>query len=218
MTDANSTPSADALLDAALVHVPFEGMNHRALAAGARDLGIPVALADALLPGGGAGIAAAYHRRGDAQLRANLTADPPVGRFRDRIAEAVMRRLALADPEIVRAGASVMSLPGNLALGPRLTGETADVIWSALGDQSNDVAWWTKRVSLGAVISATVLYWLGDRSTRLEATRAFLDRRIDDVMGFESLKARLRRVPGVSAVTQAATGWIHAPGSKGSRP
>ena len=30
----------DALLDAALTHVPFEGMNERALMAGARDLGM----------------------------------------------------------------------------------------------------------------------------------------------------------------------------------
>ncbi|AXC48568.1 COQ9 family protein [Paracoccus suum] len=218
MTDAKSAPSADTLLDAVLVHVPFEGMNHRALVAGARDLGVAMRLAEALLPGGAAGLAAAYHRRGDAELRASLAAEPPQGRFRDRIAEAVMRRLALADAEVVRAGAAVMALPPNLALGPRLMGETAHVIWNALGDTSDDVAWWTKRLSLGAVIGATVLYWLGDRTADQSATREFLDRRIGEVMGFETLKARVRRVPGVAAMAQAATGWIRAPHREGGKP
>ena len=64
----------DRLLDAALTHVPFEGMNDRALVAGARDLGIAPDVARALFPQGGAGLAAAYHRRGDAALRASLAA------------------------------------------------------------------------------------------------------------------------------------------------
>lgn len=205
------SPDADALIDAALTHVPFEGMNRRALEAGARDLGISPVLAEVLVPRGGAGLAAAYHRRGDAVLRASLAADPPAGRFRDRIAQAVMRRLDLADPELVRAGAAVLALPAALDLGPRLMGETADVIWSGLGDRSEDFAWWTKRASLGAVFGATVLYWLDDRSPGRMDTRAFLDRRIDGVMAFEGLKARARRVPGVSAAMSAATGWVRAP-------
>lgn len=205
------SPQADALIDAALKHVPFEGMNHRALLAGARDLNLPPALIEVLVPRGGAGLAAAYHRRADAALRASLAADPPVGRFRDRIAAAVMRRLDLVDPELVRAGAAVLALPGAIGLGPRLMGETADAIWSGLGDTSDDVAWWTKRASLAAVIGATVLYWLDDRSTGKVETREFLDRRIDGIMAFEGLKARARKVPGVSALTSAATGWIRAP-------
>ena len=59
----------DALLDAALIHVPFDGMNDRALLAGARDLGMSDALARVHFPQGGAGLAAAYHRRADAELR-----------------------------------------------------------------------------------------------------------------------------------------------------
>ena len=57
----------DRLLDAALTHVPFEGMNDRALAAGARDIGMAADLARVHFPGGGAALAAAYHRRADAQ-------------------------------------------------------------------------------------------------------------------------------------------------------
>jgi ubiquinone biosynthesis protein COQ9 len=169
------------------------------------------ALARAFLPDGGAGLAAAYHRRGDHALRAWLSAFPPQGRFRDRIAAALRHRLELADPELVRAGSAVLALPQNAALGARLLAETADTVWDGLGDTSQDVAWWTKRASVGAVYGATVLYWMGDASPGKADSWAFLDRRIDDVMGFEKLKARAAKIPGVSAATRLATGWIRAP-------
>lgn len=207
---------ADRLIDRALTHVPFEGMNARAVALAARELGLAAAHAEALVPRGGAGLAAAYHRRGDAALRADLAGDPPQGRFRDRVAEAVMRRLALADRDLVRAGAATLALPGNAALGLRLTGETADVIWDALGDTSDDVSWWTRRASLAGVFGATVLYWLGDRSPGSAETRQFLERRIGEVMRVEDAKARARRLPGWETLARAATGWIRAP--RGQRP
>ncbi|MRX49239.1 COQ9 family protein [Paracoccus sp. S-4012] len=214
MTDPAAAPprDADRLLDAALLHVPFDGMNARALAAGAADLGLDRAYAEALISGG-AGLAAAYHRRGDAALRASLAANPPTGRFRERVAEAVMRRLSFSDPELVRAGAAVLSLPVHGGLGARLIGETADAIWDGLGDRSDDLAWWTKRATLGAVYAATVLYWMGDRSAGLADTRAFLERRIEGVMRFEEVKTRARRLPGWNALARATTGWVRAPRS-----
>lgn len=201
----------DALLDAALVHAAFDGMNDDALRAGARDLGLSQAAIDAHFPRGGADLAAAYHRRADDALRNDLAANPPQGRFRDKVAEAVWRRLTLVDPELVRAGAAVMSLPLNQPLAARLVWETADTIWNGLGDASDDVNWYTKRATLSAVISGTVLYWMGDESENRHDTRAFLDRRIDGVMRFEKLKATARKLPGVSALAGLATGWIRAP-------
>lgn len=200
-----------ALVEAALVHVPFDGMNARALAAAAAELGIDPVLAGVLVPGGGAGLAAAYHRRADAQLAEWLAKSPPEGRFRDRIAAAVVQRLRLVDRELVRAGAATLALPAHAALAARLMAETADVIWSGLGDASQDVNWWTKRGILASVIAATVLYWLGDDSADMADTRAFLDRRIEGVMRFEKARAQLARVPGMAGLTRAATGWITAP-------
>lgn len=202
---------ADRLIDRALAHVPFEGMNGRSLAAAARELGFAPAYAATLVPRGGAGLAMAYHRRIDQALAASLAADPPQGRVREHVAEAVMRRLALADPELVRAAAAVLALPANAALGLRLTGETADVIWEALGDASDGFAWWTRRASLAAVFGATVIYWLGDRSPGAAETRAFLDRRIGEVLRLGEAGARARRLPGWTPLARAATGWVRAP-------
>ena len=201
----------DALIDAALGHVPFEGMNDQALAAGARDLGLSADAARVMVPQGGAGLAAAYHRRGDQALRDWLATDPPQGRFRDRVTAAVWHRLDLADRELVRAGAAVLALPQNGPLGARLIWETADAIWSGLGDTSKDVNWYSKRAILSGVYAATVLFWLGDDSPGKADSRAFLDRRIEGVMRFEKMKSSARKLPGAAMLADLATGWIRAP-------
>ena len=208
------TNERDRLISAALDHVLFEGMGDKAIRHGAQDIGMPPHLARVHLPRGGADLAAAYHRRGDQALRVWLADSPPHGRFRDRIAQAVTQRLALSDREMVRAGTVVMALPQNAPLGAHLIWETADTIWTGLGDSSDDVNWYSKRAILSTVYSATVLYWLGDDSLDSEATRGFLDRRIDGVMRFEKLKAQAGRVPGLAALAGLATSWIHKPGPR----
>jgi ubiquinone biosynthesis protein COQ9 len=61
------------------------------------------------------------------------------------------------------------------------------------------VNWYTKRATLSAVYSSTVLYWLGDETQGNEATWAFLDRRIENVMQFEQVKGKLRGTTLVDA-------------------
>lgn len=205
------TDERERLVEAALSHVVFEGMGAKAIAAGAGDIGMDPAMARMLLPRGGADLAAAYHRRGDQALRDWLAEHPPQGRFRDRVSAAVMQRLAFSDRELARAGASVMALPRHASLGARLLWETADAIWDGLGDRCEDVNWYSKRATLSAVQGATVLYWLGDDSPEHEATRAFLDRRIQGVMRFETLKGRIGALPGIGMLAELATGWIKRP-------
>lgn len=205
------TDDKQRLIDAALNHVLFEGMSERAISDAAAEIGMNPALARVHLPRGGADLAAAYHRRGDARLRAWLADSPPQGRFRDRVAQAVMQRLSFSDRGMARAGAAVLALPQHAGLGARLVWESADAIWDGLGDRSQDVNWYSKRATLSAVYGATVLYWLGDDSPEAAETRAFLDRRLDGVMRFEGLKGRVRALPGMPALVAAATGWIKAP-------
>jgi len=205
------TNERDHLIDAALEHVVFDGMSDKAVAAGARDIGMSPQLARVHLPRGGVDLAAAYHRRGDAALREWLAQGLLQGRFRDRITDAVMHRIDLSNREMARAGAVVFALPQNAALGARLVWETADAIWDGLGDTSNDVNWYSKRATLSTVYGATVLYWLGDESPDLHDTRAFLGRRIEGVMRFEKIKEQLGALPGMGRLTALATGWIRPP-------
>lgn len=185
------------VLEAALPHVPFDGWSDATLKAALTDSGIDPALGAALFPRGPLDLALAYHRQGDARMVARL-ADMDLGslRFRDRIAAAVMARLDLVgDKELVRRGTTFFALPHNAAEGGKAIWGTADAIWTALGDTSDDLNWYSKRATLSAVYSATVLFWLGDDSPGQQNTREFLDRRIENVMQFEKLKAGLQANP-----------------------
>jgi len=214
---ADTAPSPlDALLDAALGHVPFDGWSDATLRAAAADAGIDPAVARALFPRGGVDMAAAFHRRGDAAMLARIAHEDLSGlRFRDRIAAAVRFRLeAVPDRECVRRAAALFALPPHATQGARLFWDTSDAIWTALGDTADDINWYTKRATLSGVYSATVLYWLGDTSPGDQQTWDFLDRRIDEVMQIERVKGALRRNPLFRAVFSGplwALGQVRAP-------
>jgi len=186
------TDLSEKLLDAALAHVVFDGWSQATLRAAAEDAGVIIEEAEALFPRGGVDLALAFHARGDAAMVAAIEAeDLSALRFRDRVAFTVRKRLELVEPhrEAVRRGATLFALPIHSADGARAIWQTADAIWDALGDPSDDFNWYTKRATLSGVISSTLLYWLGDQSEDQAATWEFLDRRIDKVMQFEKLKA-----------------------------
>lgn len=181
------------LLTAALPHVPFDGWSDVTLRAATQDAGLAEGIARAIFPRGGVDLALAYHASGDEEMLERLAAiDLSNLRFRDRIATAVRLRLDCADRELVRRGATLFALPQHSAEGVAAIWRTADRIWTALSDESRDANWYSKRATLSAVYGATVLFWLGDTSPEDQATRDFLDRRIDQVMGFEKWKSRLR--------------------------
>ena len=187
----------DQLLDAALLHVVFDGWSETSFKAAVDDSGMDPALAMALFPRRALDLAIAYHKRGDENMNARLaTTDLSQMRFRERIALAVRYRLESAeDKEAVRRGATLFALPPYVAEGAKLVWGTADAIWTTLGDTSEDANWYSKRATLSGVYSATVLFWLGDDSADHHASWEFLDRRIDNVMQFETLKASAQKNP-----------------------
>ena len=199
----------EAMLDAALMHVVFDGWSDLTFRAAMRDSDTPAALAQAAFPRGAVDLALAYHERGDRAMLDRLRAtDLSALRFRDKVAAAIRYRLeAVEDKEAVRRGTTLFALPIYAADGARALWGTADRIWTALGDPSDDINWYTKRATLSAVYASTVLYWLGDQSEGHAATWAFVDRRIGDVMEFEKLKAQVRDNPILSRLF-AGPNWL----------
>jgi len=197
MTQTQNPDVIQRLVAAAVDHVPFDGWTGVTFDAAVADTGITPDLAWALCPRGAVDLAVAFHRAGDAAMLARLAeADLAEMRFRDRIALAVRYRLEVCeDKEVVRRGSTLFALPQHGPTGARLIWDTCDAIWTALGDTSRDVNWYTKRATLSAVYGSTVLFWLGDDSEGHAATWAFLDRRIDNVMQFEKAKAGFRKSP-----------------------
>lgn len=186
----------DRIVDAALIHVVFDGWSEATLNAAIADTGADPGAVQALFPRGPVDLALAFHRRGDAAMVAALTPDRLAGlKIREKITLAVRTRLELMDmdKEAVRRGTTLFALPVHAADGARALWETADAIWTVIGDESDDYNWYTKRMTLSGVYSSVVLYWLGDTSDGHAATWAFLDRRIEDVMRFEKVKAQVRQ-------------------------
>jgi len=207
LTDPHAVRTA--LLDAAMVHVAFDGWTEATFAAAARDAGIPAEVARTACPRGALDLAVAFHRQGDTAMTETLQAtDLAALRIREKVTLAVRTRIeAAADREAVRRGTTLFALPQHAAEGAGLIWGTADAIWTALGDPSDDVNWYTKRATLSGVYGSTVLYWLGDTSEGSEATWAFLDRRIADVMWIEKVKAQLNGNPLLKPL-MAGPNWL----------
>jgi ubiquinone biosynthesis protein COQ9 len=187
----------EALLKAALPHVPFDGWTRTALQAGARDAGIEPALADNAFPGGMAELLEFYHGQADIEMVRALEArsDLAALKTRERVALAIRLRLEAnaGYREAIRQALSFLALPTNAPLGAKCLYRTVDAIWYAAGDKATDFSFYTKRALLAGVYSATVLYWLNDKSDGFAETWTFLDRRIADVMKIYALRARFDR-------------------------
>ena len=205
------------LLDAILPHVAFDGWSPEAFAAARDDLGLTPEDARAICPRGAVDLAILFHTQGDSAMIAALkAADLSEMRFRDRVAHAIRLRLdAVDNKEAVRRGTALFALPHMAPDGSKLIWGTADAIWTALGDTSRDVNWYTKRATLSAVYGSVVLYWLGDDSEDGQATTDFIDRRIENVMQFETFKSALATNPLTKPFAAAFgqfTSRIKAPG------
>ena len=211
MTETRSTHQIKAaFLDAILPHVAFDGWSQSAYQAAVTEVGVEMALANAICPRGATDLALAFHKRGDAAMIARLQAeDLGALRFRDRIAAGVKFRLEAVeqDKEAVRRGTSLFALPHLAGDGAKAIWGTADAIWTALGDASEDYNWYSKRTLLSGVYGSTVLFWLGDESDGHAATWAFLDRRIDDVMQIEKVKKQVGDSPVLSKL-MAGPNWL----------
>ena len=187
----------DRVAEAVAREAAFSGWTSLAVRNAGETIG---AAADArrLFPGGPVDVLAYLSRRADERTVEALEQEGGALRTRERIALGVKLRIrnTVGGKESVRRGLALLATPFNGPLALQLLYRTVDAIWYAAGDTSTDFNFYSKRALLGGVFSSTLLYWLNDRSPDDEATWAFLDRRLDNVMSFEKLKGRLRKATG----------------------
>lgn len=204
------SPEKEKIILAALPHVVFDGWSDVVLDEVARELGIALDDAKAMFPRGGIDLAIGFHQLGDAQMVAAFAkADTASLKIREKITLAVRMRIeAVSDKEAVRRGSTLFALPQNAGDGAKLIWDTCDQIWGCLGDTSRDVNWYTKRATLSAVYSATVLFWLGDDSDGFQETWSFLDRRIENIMQFEKFKSQVQQNPVMSKLVAGPLAFL----------
>jgi ubiquinone biosynthesis protein COQ9 len=183
----------DRLVLAALPHVVFDGWSVRALAEAATDEGLDATLAERAFMGGPADAVEHFIGLADRLMTEDMAGtDLAAQRVPDRvftILDARFRRWA-PHREAVRRALALLAL--RPAVAARATARTVDAVWALAGDRSHDFSWYTRRATLGAVYSATVLFWLEDESEDGEETRAFLRRRLADVGRVTGMRKRLQ--------------------------
>lgn len=187
-------PERDAALLAGMAHVGRRGWTLAAIRDGILSLGADPALAALMFNAGGAELVAEWAGYADRQMLAAAAAEEIAAlRTPARIRRAIELRLAVERPwrPELRRGAGLLAAHPGLAA--RVAARTADALWQAAGDRSADFSWYTKRATLAAVHTATMLFWLRDESPDDAATMAFLDRRLQGVARIGQLRQRLTR-------------------------
>jgi len=176
-------------------HAVFDGWTDKAVAAAAASHDVDPAIARLAFPKDQLGKVEAYIAAVDTAMAAHFTPDVIASlKIRERIRELVWFRLQTMGParEAVRSALSLLAMPQNAVKGLSIGWHSADLMWRLAGDTATDFNHYTKRLTLSALYAATLLAWLDDQSEGWSETRAFLDRRIADVMRFEQWKASWR--------------------------
>jgi ubiquinone biosynthesis protein COQ9 len=208
----DDTPVADWLdraeakvLDAALLLAPQMGWNDRMADAAAVEAGLNRRERRLVLPHGARDLAALLARRHDRRaLKALGAVDASSLKVRQRIHAAVEARVeaAMQDEPALRRANGFLALPFNAPLALRLAWDSADVLWRWAGDTATDENHYSKRAILSVVLISTLAVRLNrDR----EAAGRHLADRIEQVMGFETWKARL---PKPSEAGEDLAGWL----------
>ena len=152
----------DRLVLAALPHATFEGWSAKALGEAAKSEGLDPTLAERFFLGGPVDAVEHFIELADRLMAQDLAGrDLAAMRVPDRIFAAIQVRLERWAPhrEVIRRATSLLALPVNAAVAARATFGTVDAMWRLAGDGAHDFSWYTKRATLAAVYSATLLYW-----------------------------------------------------------
>ncbi len=210
-------PTAIEILRASLPHVPFDGWCKATLVEGAKDCGYDAEAVKTQFPRGAIDAIALHSRLADQSM---------VDAFLDLLKDQkkciydtalVLLRLEIAQPDkdAIRRAVSLLAMPANAKLSAKLLYETVDSMWRAADQRDTNFSFYTKRGTLAAVYSATMLAWLADNSSNLDKTVGFLDRRLADVARIPRLTKPARTL--MSACQRVAATFMQGFAKRHSR-
>lgn len=174
-------------------HAAFDGWSPLAIDRAADEAGIDRGIARLAFPGGPIDMIDAWFGNVDQRMAEAVPVEQLAAmKVRARIAALVNARLDIVAPdrEALRRAIAILAMPQNLAAAARLSWRSSDLMWRLAGDTATDYNHYTKRTLLSGVYASTVLVLLDDDSEGHAETRAFLDRRIENIMQFERAKGR----------------------------
>lgn len=177
-------------------HAGFDGWSDAAVHAAADEMGVDRDVAMLAFKGKTIDMIDAWVEGIDLELARRLPAEKlNAMKIRDRITELLATRLEIMAPdrESLRRALAIMAMPQNLAKAAKIGWRSADRMWRLAGDTATDLNHYTKRMTLSAVYGSTLSVFVNDDSENFADTRAFLDRRIDNVMQIEKVKYQAKQ-------------------------
>ena len=173
----------------------FDGWTPAAVQAAANEIGVDSDVAALAVKGNAMTLIDAWIDGIDLELARRL---PPetlnAMKIRARITALLATRMEIMAPdrEALRRAMAIMAMPQNLAKATKIGWRSADRMWRLAGDTASDFNHYTKRMTLSAVYGSLLVVFVNDESEDFAEARAFLDRRIDNVMQFEKVKAQAK--------------------------
>lgn len=194
-TDKTPDELRESLLMAALDHVAFDGWSNKTMKQVAEQIGVKAGIVDLAFPKGSSEMIDLWAQSCDLKMVAQAQKiNIDALKIREKITALVKLRIEIErdHKEAAHRTVSYLALPQNHALSLKMLYRTVDLIWKTISDPSTDFNFYTKRMTLSLVYSSCFMFWLGDESENNEDTWGFLDRRIENVMQFEKVKAKYR--------------------------
>ena len=187
------------LIKAMLPHVPFDGWTWKAIENGSLEIGFKKKktfdsrrlIYQKLFEDGSIDFIDCFSDFIDVEVKNKyeaLVSKPE--RIPQKIKTIILMRLELCQKykEAIRSSLSITALPNNSKKSLNILYRTCNNIWRIAGDKSTDFSFYTKRATLAAIYTSTLLFWLNDTSINQEKTAAFLDRRLNDINKISSFK------------------------------
>lgn len=185
MNISKTTEIRDEILLAALPNVAFDGWNWEMVCAAAGEAGHSENTVRAVFSGKMVDVLDHFADWADREMMVALIGvDPNELRVRERVRTALLARFEVLNSykDAVNQSLHFWLWPTRKPRAVKITWRLADRIWDWAGDDAQDYNRYTKRGLLSGVIASTTVAWLNDSSEDMENTKAFLDRRIENVM------------------------------------
>ncbi|PGH26562.1 rpsU-divergently transcribed protein [Polytolypa hystricis UAMH7299] len=191
-----------AILSAAINHIPEHGFSTKALTLGVRDAGyLDVSLQ--LFPEGGELALVMYWFMSRRQLLWEKAESGELfGENQLSVAEKVKlliwERLKMNESVIHQFQDALAIISVSLTKGTpllELDALAGDILYLA-GDRSNDISWYSKRLSIAAIYASSEVVMTEDTSPDFASTKEFMERRINDANVVRECFDGLSPVPG----------------------
>lgn len=177
------SPTEDAILSAALAHVPANGFSTTALTHGARDAGY-LDISTNLFPAGAFSIVN-YHlitQRLALAKHAPSLPTPKTEHITANIRSLALHRLHANGPIIHRwqEALAILSTARHLPTSLRELALLSDELLFLAGSTTVTTAWYTNRAALAAIYASAELFMTQDKSKGFVETEEFLTRRLEE--------------------------------------